>query len=345
MRGFSRQECPVRAIRCRLESTGLGREGVIDVAICGERRGRVLARVRLAGLGQAEASRRLFVKASLSGSDAISKAYFQQEVRFYRAALRARSVVPCLHASYDDTCEEGIVVLPDLTETHSPWEGTPGMLSAFEIANMIAALASLHVLPPRIGKTVGVLTGAPYAKLCIEQPRCRSTLHRFQTSILPQLPHRRHRRILNWLTDVGTAEHLALSAPRGPAAVLHNDPHECNFLYPRVGGTAYLVDWETWGIGAGASDLAYALVLSQDASHRRRDEEFWLREYHRTLTSTVNSEYSFSDMIADYRCSVANCLFAIVTYWHSAGVETRRVVRAVERVLDAALDWDCPAGG
>lgn len=64
------------------------------------------------------------------------------------------------------------------------------------------------------------------------------------------------------------------------ATVQHRDFRIDNILFSPDGTTAYVVDWQTLGIGAGASDVSYLIGTSiADADLRAREEEHLVRFY------------------------------------------------------------------
>jgi thiamine kinase-like enzyme len=64
------------------------------------------------------------------------------------------------------------------------------------------------------------------------------------------------------------------------ATLQHRDFRIDNILFSQDGVTAYVVDWQTLGIGAGASDVAYLIGTSiADPELRAREEERLLRLY------------------------------------------------------------------
>lgn len=69
-------------------------------------------------------------------------------------------------------------------------------------------------------------------------------------------------------------------APPQARTIQHRDLRIDNILFSPDGATAYVVDWQTLGLGAGASDVAYLIGTSiADADVRAREEERLVRFY------------------------------------------------------------------
>ena len=83
-----------------------------------------------------------------------------------------------------------------------------------------------------------------------------------------------------------------------PATIVHGDFRADNLLFG--GARPVVLDWQTAGFGAGASDLAYFLASSLPVAARRRYEEVLVRRYHHRLT-TDGVSLSWADCWAGYR--------------------------------------------
>jgi aminoglycoside phosphotransferase (APT) family kinase protein len=108
---------------------------------------------------------------------------------------------------------------------------------------------------------------------------------------------------------------LRLVDPRA-LTVTHGDAHTWNFIYPRSGeGMPYIIDWQLWHLDVGARDLAFMMALHWDRSVREKLEFQLLHRYHDELVEAGISNYSFDDLLLDYRrCVVRNLTFPII-FW------------------------------
>lgn len=122
--------------------------------------------------------------------------------------------------------------------------------------------------------------------------------------------------------------------------VIHGDAHTWNFLFPRSKqGLPYLIDWQLWHLDVGARDLAFMIALHWDSTERRQLESSLLHYYHRELSSTGISSYSFDDLWLDYRrCVVRNLTIPIILWARGLPREAWR--RRLDCALAAYRDLD-----
>ena len=123
--------------------------------------------------------------------------------------------------------------------------------------------------------------------------------------------------------------------------VIHGDAHTWNFIFPRAGqGETYLIDWQLWHLDIGARDLAFMIGLHWDRSARQKLELPLLRFYHEHLISAGIDNYSFDDLLLDYRrCLVRNLTFPIL-FW-SRGQPREAWRNRLNHALAAYRDHDC----
>ncbi len=89
--------------------------------------------------------------------------------------------------------------------------------------------------------------------------------------------------------------------------LIQGDAHLGNVMVPRNPEQAppLLIDWEGLCIGLGAWDLARLVYhTSWDESSLLGFETLALKHYHRVLTNRGVSEYSYRDLLTDYRLSI-----------------------------------------
>ena len=238
------------------------------------------------------------------------------ELAFYRElapALSSPPMVRCL-ATAPPGSEEQWLILEDLRSTHSnpPW---PQRLDNKSAREAVAVLARIHAHwweAPALGSTVGKL-------------HTETSLRTMVNGISSHLP--------DFLNDLGedlpSADHVELEAvfnsslapwlrlvDQRALTVIHGDAHPWNFLFPRSGdGTPYLIDWQLWHLDVGARDLAFLIALHWDRTARQQLERQLLRLYHDELISFGISNYSFDDLLLDYRrCVVRNLTFPIILW-------------------------------
>jgi thiamine kinase-like enzyme len=132
---------------------------------------------------------------------------------------------------------------------------------------------------------------------------------------------------------------LRLVEPRA-LTVIHGDAHTWNFLYPHSGeGRLYIIDWQLWHLDIGARDLAFMMGLHWDRSVRHELEFSLLHRYHEELVNAGISNYSFDDLLLDYRrCLVRNLTFPII-FW-SRGWARQSWRYRLDCALAAYRDFD-----
>lgn len=91
----------------------------------------------------------------------------------------------------------------------------------------------------------------------------------------------------------------------GPSTVVHGDYRLDNMLFGTAEGGYPLavVDWQTVGLGLGASDAAYFLGASLLPEDRRKHEQELVRAYYDDLCTGGVTDYPFEDCWRDYRRS------------------------------------------
>ena len=121
----------------------------------------------------------------------------------------------------------------------------------------------------------------------------------------------------------------------------HGDSHFWNFLYPTGStGRVKIIDWQSYGVGVGAMDLAYMVAMHWFPSRRKDHEIPLLRHYHGQLLANGVSGYSFDDLMLDYRWSILERLYVPLWQW-SAKVPASVWVGHMERILRAFEDLEC----
>jgi len=124
----------------------------------------------------------------------------------------------------------------------------------------------------------------------------------------------------------------------------HGDAHVWNLLYPRDDAASgiRLIDWDSWRIGRGASDLAYMMAVHWYPERRARLEAPLIERYHAGLLAHGVTAYSLDRLWEDYRLSVI---------WHLSTPVWQQSYRLhpsiwwphLHRIVDAFEDLDCAA--
>jgi hypothetical protein len=101
--------------------------------------------------------------------------------------------------------------------------------------------------------------------------------------------------------------------------LVHGDVNPGNILAPHdAPGPVYLVDRQpfAWSLATwlGVSDLAYMIVHRWDAELRRRCELPILRHYHEQLAQRGITNYSWEQLVHDYRLAVVQSVYVAVEW-------------------------------
>lgn len=248
----------------------------------------------------------------------------EDEVRFYNhiASLHDHPaiIIPCYAAAHDPESRNSYVLLQDLSETHAPpltrdqqisiVEGIP---SPTHLEGVIDTLAQLHAYwwqhPLQQTNTfeIGYWSRNQERFEQYLQRRTRSwedlithesawfpaDLRALYEQALTQLPAYWERYLQ---PRFEARKHLTLS---------HGDAYFANFLSPRgaSSGTTYLLDWQSYSFDVAAEDLVNMCAsfwTSQQRNEGQRELHI-LRRYHTRLQNYGVRNYSWDDLLTDYR--------------------------------------------
>ena len=262
------------------------------------------------------------------------------EVVFYRdlaPLLSSPPMVQCLAAA-PPAGKDRWLILEDLRSSHTnpPWPERPGDK---EVHEAVAVLARVHARwweSATLGETVGVLHTETMLRTMIDG--FKAHLPGFINDLGDDLPLI-DRKVLETVFNSSLRPWLRLLDHRA-LTVTHGDAHTWNFLFPRLAeGMPYLIDWQVWHLDIGARDLAFMIALHWDRAARRKLELSLLHRYHEELLSAGISNYSFDDLLLDYRrCAVRNLTFPIL-FW-SRGMPRESWRDRLDCALGAYRDLD-----
>jgi len=258
------------------------------------------------------------------------------ELKFYREVaplIGSPPLVNCLAAVENGSSE--VIVLEDLRATHDhpPWPIPPNREQS-EAA--IDALAHVHAVcweastfdnPHTVQSLTNMVEGIV------------ANLSPFMDSFGDGLTAGA-RQIYERVFSSSLKPWLRLTDPRA-LTIIHGDAHTWNFLFPRSGsGPAYLIDWQLWHVDIGARDLAYFMALHWYPSRRRELELPLLRRYHEALLAHGIANYTFDDLLLDYRrCVVRNLTIPIIL--QSRGMKPEAWWHRLECAIAAYKDLQC----
>jgi hypothetical protein len=292
----------------------------------------------------ADTPRSLFVKFPKKDSPPQILSTFRREVTMYRdpAYRLTPNVLPlCYAAEFDESDDRFVIALEDLSETHfqSEWPLPP----AIENCRMaVRSLARLHAHwwdhPQLEQKTEPFAPRGQHAAAVAVF--CELT-ERFISALGDSLsPHR-----AQVIRDICAKPRVLLDrmSARTNVTLVHRDAHLWNFLFPRdSAGQVRMIDWQLYGNGFGANDLAYMIALFWHPERRERYEQELLRLYHSTLTEHGVTGYGYDDLETDYRIGVIRCIGVPVEQWNLKLWPAIWAVH-IERIFCAYDDLECAA--
>lgn len=263
------------------------------------------------------------------------------EVVFYRELappISSPPIVRCL-ATASPTSKQQWLILEDLRLSHTNprWPECP---NNDQVSEAVGVLAKFHAAwwdSPKLGKTIGTF-------------HTETNLRKMVSDIATHVPGL----IRDLKDDLPVSDRLVLEAvfnsslrpwlrllERRALTVVHGDAHQWNFLFPRSGkGVPYLIDWQLWHLDVGPRDLAFLLALHWEPSVRRQLELPLLHLYHEELVQSGISDYTFDELLLDYRrCVVRNLTFPLILW--SRGLSREAWRNRLNYALAAYRDLNC----
>ncbi|GCE28274.1 aminoglycoside phosphotransferase [Dictyobacter alpinus] len=285
----------------------------------------------------------------------------RREVEFYRLidrqAERLPMLIPHFVAEYDQATENSVLLLQDLSATHQPpitrQQQIYGSYMPDEalLGQIVETLAAFHATwwdDPQLGTYPLVLDTifqdeGHFRAYCQE---CQQNWQSLLTAEENWLP-------LDVVHDINEIQRLlpalwerSLShrfPGRQHLTVTHNDAYLANFLVPRTGqaGSIYLLDWQSPYAGIGAYDLVImcASFWTSAQRHENDREINLLRRYFTTLQASGIIDYSWDQLLEDYRLMIL--VFLQVAIWDQTNGSSRSYWwPKLQCLLNAARDLD-----
>ena len=297
---------------------------------------------------QGECPQRLFLK--LVNTDLGDGEFFlPSEVNYYTrdyVDLPNTPLVPCYDGAYDAVKNRYHLLLADKSATHkAAYDLQPTLAHGQALAEALAILHTHWWGQARLKQIEAPFHDAAHLRQAV-------------TILDGGIPHVKrvfgHRLKSHWLTliDQIFAELPDRLVERGQETthftLIHGDPNTGNILVPHMGERPlYLIDQQpfTWSLTTwlGVYDLAYVMALYWDSRLRRTLEMPVLRHYHQALTRRGITEYTWQQLVNDYRLSVALTVPYAVEYMSDGGDPDWNEFRfgLVQRTLTAFDELDC----
>lgn len=179
----------------------------------------------------------------------------------------------CYEALYSPERREFHLLLDDLSETHLQlqWPLPPLKLQCEQIIDALAKFHAYWWEHPRLGKDIGEVFDEESLRDRIRETEKRGSYFMdFLGDRLSVERRKLYEKVLSSLPRLW--KHL--SDVKG-LTIIHGDAHVWNFLYPRDPNKdkVRIIDWDSWTIGLGPSDLAYMMALHWYPERRHSMEE------------------------------------------------------------------------
>ena len=304
---------------------------------------------------------RLFFKRNLREEWAVRAG--AREVAFYQVAAamadRLAMIVPCYGAAHDAATGDSWLLLRDVSETHRApvtreqiilGEGIP---PDEQLTALVEALAGLHAAwweHPSLG-TGSLLLSEWYRdrehfEMTLRQFRDEwSALRQLAGASLPASILSLCEAMLAGLPSIWERALAERMSARRQLTVSHGDCYASQFLCPLPGAldeTVYLIDFQGACGDLPAMDLVFLLAAFWMPEQRRdgRREERMLQVYLDALGRHGVTGYTWDDLVADYRISLAFMIF--YPAWDALNGSSREYWEPkLHSLASAADDWQC----
>ena len=95
--------------------------------------------------------------------------------------------------------------------------------------------------------------------------------------------------------------------------VINGDSHIYNFMLPKNDGNPMIIDFQFWGYGIGAGDLAHLTRVAFPDKFKESLHCRIVERYHQTLINCGVTNYTLDECIRDYRMNVASMV--LIPMW------------------------------
>ena len=286
----------------------------------------------------------LFVKITSPQLSAILKEQIGcKEVTFYNSislGLPQDDLIHCYFAGYDE--RDGIfnLVLEDLTSSHvsTEWPLSPS-IGDCELA--VGCLVNLHSYWWD-HKNLGGLCDQAHSQ--IQHINNLKSLYNshfvgFEKYMGDRMPDVYKTGISMWANRIESLSQRVFG--HNNITLTHGDSHFWNFMFPKqAGGNAKLFDWQSYRVGLGTNDLAYMIAMHWYPSRRKCYEIPLLKNYHLRLCENGVANYSFDELLSDYRWSIIHALCIPMWQW-SMKLSPSIWLGHLERISAAFDDMSC----
>lgn len=336
-----------------LRRSGALTRGAVASFDVGAGRGNWSANARLAltytAGAQGALPRRLFLKMVETEED--GESFGDSEVTYYTrdyVDVEDAPLLPCYDAAYSHALKRYHILLEDVSETHVAASTKPPSLDyGLALAEGFAVLHARWWGGERLAGAGASMHSADHIQrfVAIAEPGVGHIVGRFSSELKPHWPD-----AMAELFARHPQAMIARTADSNGFALIHGDAGAYNILAPRQGDRPlYIIDRQPfdWSLTTwlGVYDLAFVMVLDWEAERRRQWQIPILERYHAQLIENGVDDYSWQQLLDDYRLCAAMGVYVAVEYCRG-GVNERWVhiwLPKLRRSLAACDDLDCRA--
>jgi hypothetical protein len=256
----------------------------------------------------------------------------EDEVKFYNYMKSLSSyppaIVPCYAAAYDKESGNSYILLQDLSATHQPpvtrdqqiriVEGVPPVAYIEAVVDALAQLDASwweHPLLQTDVFEVGYWSRDAERFHQYLQRRTASwiSLIAQESAWFPDYLRELYEQVLAHLPGYWKRYVEPRFRAKSNLTLVHGDAYFANFLCPKVpgDGATYLLDWQSYSFDIGAYDLVNlcATFWTPEQRHEDQREEQILRRYFTGLQTHGVKNYSWDDLLTDYRMGLIFWIF------------------------------------
>lgn len=285
------------------------------------------------------------------------------EVHFYNviAALpdHPAVIIPCYAAAYDETSSNSYLLLQDMSATHAPPVTRDQQISIVEavpldayIEAVIDTLAQFHAYwwehPLLDTNTFDIGYWSRNADRFEQYLQRRTTswknLISNEGAWFPDDMLRLYENVLAHLPNYWQRYLEPRFRTKRGLTLTHGDAYFANFLCPKNPGTGatYLLDWQSPGFDIGGYDLVNlcATFWTPEQRHQEQREEKILRRYYNVLKARGVNNYSWVDLVTDYKHGLIFWLLMPVQDRYGGSVKDYWWPK-MQCLVAAFRDWHC----
>jgi hypothetical protein len=242
------------------------------------------------------------------------------EVEFYQLATqqgaRLPMVLPCYLAAFDAASGRSIILLRDVSATHSApvtrdqllaRQGVPSEEKLSACVDVLAAFHAAWWQHPRLGKGIAQTSmwyrGPAYFETFVARRRSEwASFLAAEGADLPKEYRATYERILAGMPALWARYLAPRVAEMHNLTLAHEDCSLSQFLCPNAGrGQTYLVDYQGTAADFGTTDLVHVCAFFWTPEQRQQHEMAVLRRYLDGLHHAGITGYSWEDLLTDYR--------------------------------------------